>query len=601
MTCPWRQRLPRTEHARREFQGHLAGCEACSKMRDALQGASACPDDETLARFLGGERSEEIELHLAACRDCRDVVRFAIQEPEGPATREFKRRIIDRVTRQRKVSPLSIPWYAVAVAALALIAILVAVVSRHPPATTTPSMVKQPEPRPQTSPHPDPGPKVVREEPGQEPPKQDPQTAPQAQPPEPPREPPKQETVMQPPGEQKQMPVEPPGQPAEPPTELKPPCVVMTRVQGEILINDQPAKAGDRVTDADRVRTRFGTHGWFEAAGARITMHHQTELRLSEGPTLRLATGRIFVRSTPGLRVQTAAGLITPIGTEFSVEVLGETTIVAVREGSVLLQTPRGRSKLEKGQLVSCAAGKVPGAVQRLMDPAACFGWVTRIGAENYLMHYPAARRTGAVIAAPHAPYETHTALMAASVAEKLRLPLVVGHGYASRDNFSVVNVPGQNRKEREVFEEYVHLIRDAAGLAPARLLVELHGYGGPAVSDKDPTPVIECSTAGFSQQELLRLKQVWVQLLKKHKPEQEVALVFDLTDPQYEVEGRKIEFRFTANTIRSEGAFKKDVTARGLKFELPWQCRKTPRARQTYEAMVSELLETLPEIRAFK
>lgn len=630
MTCPWRDRLPTTEAARREFEAHLPACASCSKLRAALQALqtkSPCPDEVMLAKFLRGERSEKIEMHLASCRDCRDLVRFSMQDPEEEASPELKRRILDRVApkrkKQRSSHPIKISWYAIAVAAAALIAIIVVVVSDNQTVTTNPpSTVKQPEPPPVPPIEPkEKDQKVVKEQPKEEQPGQQQKTAHQRPsehkaPEQPKEEQPKQETVKETPKEEKQQtPIEPPKQPKEQPTEQKVVHVALTKVHGEILVNGKLAKAGDKVTEADLVRTRFGKHGWFETAGARIAMHHQTELKLSAGPLVRLAAGKIFVKhvtasfpsgahaatSAPNLRVETAAGVVTPIGTEFSVEVSGDTTTVAVREGSVQFNTPRGKSKLEKGQLAGCATGKVPGTVQRLVDPEAYFGWEQKIGAEDYLIHYPAAKRTGIVVAAPHAPYETNTASMAASVAEHLKLPLIVGHGYANKDNFSVVNVPGRNKKEKEIFEDYVQLIREASGLAPARLLVELHGYGGPAVSDKDPTPVIECSTTGFSQQELLRLKQIWAQLLKKYKPEQAVALVFDLTDPQYKVDGKKINFRFTANTMRSEGVFKKDVTARGLKFELPWQCRKTPKARETYEAMLSELLETLPEIRAFK
>jgi hypothetical protein len=317
--------------------------------------------------------------------------------------------------------------------------------------------------------------------------------------------------------------------------------------------------------------------------GASFTLHHQTEIAFGPGPVARLAAGRLFVKSAPGLTVETSAGTITPIGTEFAVAATGDAARVAVREGSVRL----ANVLVKKGMALDAVRGKAPGAPVRVAP--AEFAWADQAAAEKSLMLYPGARKTGVVMSAVHATAtdETHLAAFASGVAEKLGVSSIAGFGWVE---WRLVVLPGRNPEEKSLHEEYLRMIREAAGGPVARLAVVLQEK-----SLNDPSPlVVECGAAGFTREEEERLKRDFDAVVEKHGPSLRLRLACDLTDPSYEVDGAKVAFDASPAAWRRGGVFKADVTARGLRIRVPRACRYDPKARAAYEAIFAEWIERI-------
>lgn len=374
-------------------------------------------------------------------------------------------------------------------------------------------------------------------------------------------------------------------------TKVRAEVLAVRSVTGRVRYRDRELRAGDALELVDALRTPFGECARIETAGTTIHVHHDTGFSLGPGPVVRLDQGRLFIRSASGLRAETSAGSVTPLGTEFGLEVSGNVTTVVVRSGLVRFANARGEQKVEKGQLLRCAPGQTPGRPARA-DLAAALAWVEgmeRAGGgpdAAWMILYPAPQRSGIVVTAPHMPIETQTSRIAAGLAERLQTSLVVAHGY-KRPRKIDVNVPGDDPASREAYDEYRRLIRDGASASPVPFLVEIHGYG-----DEEDPAVIEIATAGFAVADAEAVKRTYARLLRKHAPEVQATLVFDVTDPTYEAGGKRIKFKYPALDLRTRGVFRKEVAARGWKVSLPHACRW--RCRDAYVAILAELVESL-------
>ncbi len=528
-----------------------------------------CLSAGEIARYrentLPAPERDRAELHLSACEHCLDDLLAVPASVGGEASERLVRRVqglvAPRVAHQRRFTPRPRPSRGLFIAALAAgafiaIVALVTLASRPPAAPKTVGRTPKPEvPPEQPPPRPAPTPKHV--------------PPPQPRPERPPE--PKGARPIVPPGPPPPAPERRPPEPPKPPEPPRPTVertLAIDRVEGDLGV-----KKGDRVTLARSIKTGFGRLGLVEAAGARFLLHHQTEIALGAEPVARLSQGRLFVRSAPDLRVETPAGSIVPQGTQFAVEIAGDETWLAVREGSVLFENAQGKSIVRKDQMLKVAKGRSPGTASRV--PANAFDWADKAGADAHVMLYPGSRK-GLVITAPHAPHVMHTSEIAAGVAERLEAPLVVGWGYARKGEYSIVHLPGDTAEEKAVFTEYVRLIREGAGVPVARLVVEIQGHGG---------PVLEGATSGFTKEEVQRLKESLAAIARKHGAEDRLA--FDLADPQH-------DFRFGTFNLRKTGVLKSDIAARGLVLGLPSSCRTTAKARETWAAVLAEWLETI-------
>lgn len=517
--------------------------------------SGACLTDAEIAGYLAraGDR-ERIEAHLAGCADCLDLLLAArrLAREEAPVRRPSYRFVRRRTN----------PFLSLAAAAAVLLVAVLAVVA----------LTRKTDPAPAP---------VTRQAPPRvEPPREE------KRPVEEKRETPREEKRDEKPVEKRDE------TPREKPSErgiadripgpksgetavVRKEAFTVKSVTGRVKYRNRELRAGDALELSVPLRVPFGEHAAIEVAGASILLHHETEVAIGPG-ALRIATGRAFVRGE--IRVETPAGSLIPSGTEFAVEVAGAALSVVVRSGSVRI----GTAKVEKGQFLKVAAGQTPGRPVRV-DLAAALAWADAIDRaskpdEAWLLLYPAQKKSAIVVTAPHMPIETQTSRFAAGLAESLRTSLVVAHGY-KRPRKIEVNEPGDSPAEREAYEEYRRLVREGGAVAPLAFLIEIHGYGS-----EGEMPEIQVATSGFSKAELEQVKLAFARLVRKHAPEVEATIVFDLTDPK--------EIKYPAGAMKTKGIFRPEITQRGWKMELPWAVRWT--CREKYVAILAELVESM-------
>ena len=112
--------------------------------------------------------------------------------------------------------------------------------------------------------------------------------------------------------------------------------------RGEIIARASlPVHSGTTLaTSEGRVALTFG-----DSLSLRID--RQTRLRFDSRNQVTLLEGALYVDSggvntVPALRIETPAGVVRHVGTQFQVQVIGGTTRVRVREGRVLLERASG-------------------------------------------------------------------------------------------------------------------------------------------------------------------------------------------------------------------------------------------------------------------
>jgi hypothetical protein len=120
-------------------------------------------------------------------------------------------------------------------------------------------------------------------------------------------------------------------------------------VRGETLARvDLPIHGGEWLsTHEGRVALTFG-----DSLSLRIDRH--TRLRFDNRGQITLLEGALYVDSgglnvVQALRIETPAGVVRHVGTQFQVQVTGGTTRVRVREGRVLLARATGTTDIATG------------------------------------------------------------------------------------------------------------------------------------------------------------------------------------------------------------------------------------------------------------
>ena len=104
-----------------------------------------------------------------------------------------------------------------------------------------------------------------------------------------------------------------------------------------------PVHAGTTLSTGEgRVALTFGD-------SLSLRVDRQTRLRFDSRERVTLLAGALYVDSgginaVPALRIDTPAGAVRHVGTQFQVRVTGDVTLVRVREGRVLLTGPAGAS-----------------------------------------------------------------------------------------------------------------------------------------------------------------------------------------------------------------------------------------------------------------
>lgn len=134
-----------------------------------------------------------------------------------------------------------------------------------------------------------------------------------------------------------------PTSPVAPPV----PLATVERLAGEVLVLRagvaNPLTAGAALQAGDELRSGSGRLALRWASGHSVRLNVATTLEVTEASSLRLRGGEVYVDG-PGagqLRIDTPAGPVRDIGTQFLLELTRESVQIRVREGVVEL-SPTG-------------------------------------------------------------------------------------------------------------------------------------------------------------------------------------------------------------------------------------------------------------------
>jgi transmembrane sensor len=138
----------------------------------------------------------------------------------------------------------------------------------------------------------------------------------------------------------------------QPPTNAPPVRVAhVAMLTGEAMLLESglenPAHVASQVHAGTTLTTRDGRVALTLGDALSLRVDRQTRLRFDERDRITLLEGSFYVDSggvnaVPALRIETPAGTVRHVGTQFQVAVAGDTTRVRVREGRVLLTRESG-------------------------------------------------------------------------------------------------------------------------------------------------------------------------------------------------------------------------------------------------------------------
>ena len=118
------------------------------------------------------------------------------------------------------------------------------------------------------------------------------------------------------------------------------------------------------------------------ARSESLRIDANTTIRIDAADQFTLLTGRVyadsgqFVYRDGGLKIETSFGLVTDVGTQFSVTASDESLEVAVREGRVDVQNEGARYAAKVGERLKLSAGQ-PATVTGLDTHDVYWEWVT--------------------------------------------------------------------------------------------------------------------------------------------------------------------------------------------------------------------------------
>lgn len=151
---------------------------------------------------------------------------------------------------------------------------------------------------------------------------------------------------------------------------------------------------GDAVTTPDGGRILVHLSG-----GGALRIDHNTRVELRAGPVLRLRQGAIYFDSRGGnaephsdtpLSIETPAGTVTHLGTQYMARVDLSGTTVAVREGSVAIRSPGVSSIADAGRMIRFDR-RNRATDQPLSAHAPAWDWVMEIAPSMVLQRASAA------------------------------------------------------------------------------------------------------------------------------------------------------------------------------------------------------------------
>ena len=198
----------------------------------------------------------------------------------------------------------------------------------------------------------------------------------------------------------------------------------------------------------------------------------------------------------------------------------------------------------------------------------------------------------GILISAPHGTFDRRTAEIAVNAAKRLKSGYLVARGFNPGVRINVnrptegASLPCAKEREteraREVYTEYDRLVALAAGGAPLKLYVEVHGN-----SRKETGGNLEVATKGISATEATGVKSAYSEILNLVKTESPgypaLQLLIEPADRLY----------WRAGCGKRLGTLAGDRVSCALHFEFPAAARQDELAPAT-GSLVAKVTEAL-------
>lgn len=138
----------------------------------------------------------------------------------------------------------------------------------------------------------------------------------------------------------------------------------IARIDGQLVASSEDFVAQTRaVGEFIRVGDTVQTDAHSRAAvsypdGLSLRLDHGTQLSIDEADRITLASGAVYIDAPPGaqstnaLTIETAAGSVQHVGTQYEVRAQADAMLVSVREGRVVLTSATTSDTGEAGQVL---------------------------------------------------------------------------------------------------------------------------------------------------------------------------------------------------------------------------------------------------------
>jgi ferric-dicitrate binding protein FerR (iron transport regulator) len=155
----------------------------------------------------------------------------------------------------------------------------------------------------------------------------------------------------------------------------------VTRIDGRLQIagdSTRDASIGDRLSTGETVRTDGQTHAALNFRGLSVRVDAGSTFKVAAADRLVLDAGALYIDAAPAakgpvaLDVETLAGSVRHLGTQYQVRALDDAVIVSVREGRVEISGAHGTNVGEAGEQLRLSSS---GDVQRSQIGATDASW----------------------------------------------------------------------------------------------------------------------------------------------------------------------------------------------------------------------------------
>lgn len=148
----------------------------------------------------------------------------------------------------------------------------------------------------------------------------------------------------------------------------------------------QSRGTGEIVTTGDTLQTDSESRAAFDFANhVSVRLDHDTTLRIAATDHVELVAGALYVDAPPeaqgiaAITVQTRAGLVQHIGTQYEVRTRGDAIEVSIREGSVQIRNDAGTSTAVAGEMIRTSI-RGETARERISPQDSRWQWAAKAG-----------------------------------------------------------------------------------------------------------------------------------------------------------------------------------------------------------------------------